>query len=355
MFERLQPSSQAERPAEARRGGRRRGRATVFLWRRALAGQHWAHTCFEQSGWRVPRGQRSIPGSRPVRTGTRCRATGAVVVSLPTGERPTLDRPTRQSRKHALEADLISTDRLTWAASHPIGVQTGVHIMIGVQARVHGMRQTSLTDAATPLPPSEGSDNASRLADSRMQSCADRVIKALTNYNAILEEVDESMSASGATNAGRQAASRQGQGRDRWPCHRADGRLRPWLARGPRWEASRAGMQPGVLRRQFVVGTSGSREHLPRHRSPHQTPQIAGKLAFLHRDPVLAAAVLDEGRRHPKRRQLSESHSPLARAWSSLREPSRRPPACTLVPSRTHCRPASRASWCGAPVQHRVG
>jgi len=33
-----------------------------------------------------------------------------------------------------------------------------------------------------------------------MQSCADRVIKALTNYNAILEEVDESMSASGATN-----------------------------------------------------------------------------------------------------------------------------------------------------------
>src|SRR4051794_16266615 len=73
--------------------------------------------------------------------------------------------------------------------------------MIGLQTRVHGTKQTSLSGDATPLPPSEGSGNASPSADSRMQSCGDRVIEALANYDAILEEVGESMSASGAANS----------------------------------------------------------------------------------------------------------------------------------------------------------
>lgn len=63
------------------------------------------------------------------------------------------------------------------------------------------MPPTSLSAHSTPFFHPDGAGKATGLTAPHIQSCSDRVIQALADYNAILAEVSEILSASEAANA----------------------------------------------------------------------------------------------------------------------------------------------------------
>ena len=63
------------------------------------------------------------------------------------------------------------------------------------------MQPTSLSAVPTPFVHPNGPGDPTRLAASHTQSCSDRVLRAIADYNSVMEEVDESMSASAPGNS----------------------------------------------------------------------------------------------------------------------------------------------------------